>query len=74
MNKAGITYHMIRGNEVAETYIDLPISEERYEALAKGLTPDSKVWNEVRDSLKRLTILQGYKKLGTWSIDLRIEV
>lgn len=74
IRKAGITYKMIRENEVAETYIDLPISSERYEKLTMGLTPNSKVWKEVRDTLERLTILQGYTKLGAWSIELKIEV
>ena len=74
IRKAGITYKMIRGDEVAESYIDLPISTERYEKLAKDITSESKVWNEVRDTLERLTILQGYRKLGAWSIELKIEI
>ena len=73
VRKAGITYRMIRGHETAETFIDLPISQARYEQLAKGLTPDKKVWKEVRDALEQLTFLQGYDELGGWSIELTIE-
>ena len=76
VRKVGITYKMIRGandNEVAETFIELPISQKRYEELAQGLQPDNKVWFEVRDSLERLTFLQGYTKLGYWNAELKIE-
>jgi len=73
IRKAGITYRMIRGNETAETFIDLPISQARYEELAKGLQPNNTVWNEVRDALLQLTLLQGYDELGTWSIELTIK-
>lgn len=73
IRKAGITYHMIRGNETAETYIDLPISQKRYEELISGLTPGNKVWQEVHDALERLTFLQGYDELGSWSIELMIK-
>ena len=73
VRKAGITYHMIRGRETAETYIDLPISQVRYERLTKGLQPDNTVWKEVRDALEQLTFLQGYDELGAWSIELKVE-
>jgi len=73
VRKAGITYHMIRGRETAETYIDLPISQKRYEQLAKGLQPNNKVWREVRDALEQLTFLQGYDELGAWNIELTVE-
>jgi len=73
VRKAGITYKMIRGRETAETYIDLPISQQRYEELAKGLQPDNAVWNEVRDALESLTFLQGYDELGAWSVELKLE-
>ena len=76
IRKVHITYKMIRrknDNEVAETCVDLPISQKRYEELAQGLCGDSEVWRNVRDALLNLTYLQGYKKLGAWSIELEIE-
>lgn len=73
VRKAGITYHMIRGKETAESFIDLPISQARYEELLTGLQPENTVWQEVRDALKRLAWLQGYDELGSWSIELTIE-
>lgn len=76
IRKVHITYKMIRGandNEVAETCIDLPISQERYDELAAGLRSDSEVWNSVRDALLTLTYLQGYSKLGAWSIEFEID-
>jgi hypothetical protein len=66
---------MIRGandNEVTETCVDLPISQARYDELATGLNGDSEVWRSVRDALLNLTYLQGYNKLGAWSIELEI--
>jgi hypothetical protein len=73
MKKLQITYKMLRGeHEVAETCIDLPISEERYAELAQGVSEKSKAWNEVRNALVTLTFLQGYDKLGAWSIELEI--
>lgn len=76
VRKVHITYKMIRGandNEVAETCVDLPISQKRYDELAEGLNGDSEVWRSVRDALLNLTYLQGYNKLGAWSIELEIE-
>ena len=76
VRKVHITYKMIRGandNEVAETCVDLPISQERYDELAEGINGESEVWNSVRDALLTLTYLQGYKKLGAWSIELEID-
>jgi hypothetical protein len=76
IRKVCITYKMIRGlvddEAVAETCVDLPISAERYNKLAKGMTPDNKVWLEVRNALENLTFLQGYDRLGAWSIELQI--
>lgn len=72
IHKVCITYHMIRGRETAETCIDLPISAERYEELAKGLTEQGKVWRSIQESLKQLTFLQGYNELGSWSAELTI--
>ena len=71
--KVGITYHMHRKRETAESYIDLPISQARYMELLEGLTPNSTVWNSVNDALKQLTYLQGYEQLGSWSIELKVE-
>lgn len=73
VTKVLITYHMIRGNETAETCIDMPISVERYNELAAGCTPENKAWHEIRDALLILTRLQGYDELGSWSIELAIE-
>jgi len=73
VRKAAITYRMIRGHETAESFIDLPISQARYEQLAKGITARNEVWHEVRDALERLAFLQGYEELGSWSVELKIE-
>ena len=76
VRKVHITYKMIRGandNELAETCVDLPISQKRYDELAEGLSGDSEVWRAVREALLSLTYLQGYNKLGAWSIELEIE-
>ncbi len=76
VRKVHITYKMIRGandNELAETCVDLPISQKRYDELAEGLSSDSEVWRTVREALLSLTYLQGYNKLGAWSIELEIE-
>ena len=72
IRRLGITYHMIRGKETAETYIELPISQKRYDELKQGLQPDNKVWHEVRDALANLTFLQGYDELGEWSLELEL--
>ena len=76
IRKVHITYKMIRGandNEVAETCIDLPISQERYDELAAGINAASEEWRAVREALLNLTYLQGYNKLGAWSIELEID-
>jgi hypothetical protein len=73
VRKVLITYHMIRGNETAETCIDMPISVERYNELAAGCTPENKCWHEIREALVKLTELQGYDELGSWSIELTID-
>jgi hypothetical protein len=74
IRKVHITYKMLRGeHEVAETCIDLPISAARYAELAKGISPENKAWNEIRDALEKLTWLQSYDSLGAWSIELEIE-
>jgi len=72
VRKVGITYRMIRKNETAETFINMPISKERYKELAAGCTPENKAWHEIRHALVTLTRLQGYDELGTWSIELTI--
>ena len=74
VRKVFITYRMIRGNETAETCIDMPISVERYNELAAGCTPENKAWHEIREALVTLTRLQGYDELGTWNIELTIKV
>ena len=71
--KVGITYHMHKKSESAETFIELPISTKRYKELLEGLTPKSRVWNTVNDVLKQLTYLQGYDGLGSWSIELTVK-
>jgi len=73
VRKVLITYRMMRGNETAETCIDMPISVERYNELAAGCTPENKAWYEIREALVALTRLQGYEELGSWSIELEIE-
>lgn len=70
--KVHITYKMLRKNEVAETCIDLPISQARYRQLKEGVSTQNKVWKEVREALVQLTILQGYDELGEWGIELEI--
>ncbi|MDR2046727.1 MAG: hypothetical protein LBP79_02310 [Clostridiales bacterium] len=62
---------MLRGeHEVAETRVELPISQKWYEELAKGFRPDSKVWKRIQNTLEKLTYLQNYDALGAWSIEL----
>ena len=80
VRKVHITYKMIRGandNEVAETCVDLPISQERYDELADWVSVfcngESEAWRTVREALLSLTYLQGYNKLGAWSIELEID-
>jgi hypothetical protein len=73
MRKLHITYKMIKGKTVAETYIAVPISQARYEELAKGVTTGNKAWEEITQVLKRLTRLQGYSRLGAWSADLEVK-
>jgi hypothetical protein len=50
----------------------LPISETRYAELAKGLSPESKAWQEVQIAIEDLAFLQG-GTLGAWSIELEIQ-
>jgi hypothetical protein len=71
--KIGITYRMQRGNETAESFINLPVSRERYMELAQGLKPDSEAWRSIQEALQALTVLQNYDELGSWSIELKIE-
>jgi hypothetical protein len=73
IRKLNITYKMIKGKTTAETFVSLPISQTRYEELAKGITPTNKAWADVAQALKQLTRLQGYSRLGAWSIDLELE-
>jgi hypothetical protein len=73
IRKVNITYKMLRGKEVAETVVSLPVSESRYAELLAGVKPESKTWNEIRGALERLTYLQGYTSLGAWSIELTTE-
>jgi len=71
--KIGITYRMVLGPETAESYIELPISHERYTELTLGLRPESKAWQSIYDTLKALTVLQGYEALGSWSVELTVK-
>lgn len=74
--KVLITYKMIRGandNEVAETCVELPISAKRYNELTNGLSEQSKAWREIQGALESLTFLQGYNKLGAWSVEMTVE-
>lgn len=67
-----VRYKMVRGindNEVEETCVDLPLSQDKYNELADGLE-NNEVWKSVRDTLLNLTYLQGYNKLGEWCIYL----
>lgn len=76
IRKVHITYKMIRGandNEVAETCVDLPISQERCDELVEGINGESEVWRTMREALQSLTYLQGYNKLGAWSIEIEID-
>jgi hypothetical protein len=63
---------MERGDVAAESAITLPISEERYEELKAGITPNNRAWNDIADALKTIASLQGYR-LGSWSIEIKIE-
>jgi hypothetical protein len=74
MKKLHIDYKMLRGendNEVAETCIDLPISDERYAEL-KVCMHNNPAWRQVQTALETLTRLQNYERLGTWSVELEI--
>jgi hypothetical protein len=73
MRKLTVIYRMEKPNETAESCVTLPISEARYAELAKGLTPNNKAWNEIQHALESLTCLQGYDKLGSWSLELEIK-
>lgn len=73
VKKIAITYHMIRGKETAETCVDMPISVERYNELARGCTSENKAWHEIWDALLLLLRLQGYDEFGSGSIEFAIE-
>ena len=71
-NKVGVCYHMQKGGTVAESYIEIPVSAKRYEEITQGLQPKSKVWQSIVSTLKQLTYLQGYDRLGSWSVELTV--
>lgn len=72
LTKLNIIYIMKRKNEVSEASIELPVSHNRYEELAKGIDSSNKVWQSVQQALLQLTYLQGYDVLGEWSVELKI--
>jgi hypothetical protein len=67
-----ITYRMHRAGEEEGTNVDLPISAKRYAELAHGGHSSKRTWQDITDTLKRLTRLQGFDRLGAWDIDLEI--
>ena len=72
LRKLNIIYKMKRKNEVSEASIELPVSQKRYEELAKGIDSNNKVWQSIQQALLQLTYLQGYDELGAWSVELKI--
>ena len=72
LRKLKINYKMKRENAVSEASIELPVSQERYEELAKGIDTNNKVWLSIQQALLQLIYLQGYDELGAWSTELKI--
>ena len=72
LKKLNIIYKMKRNDQVTETCIELPISQKRYEELAKGIDGNNKVWLSIQQALLQLTYLQGYDELGAWRVELEI--
>ena len=72
LTKLNIIYKMKRENEISEASIELPVSQKRYEELAKGIDGNNKVWKSLQQALLQLTYLQGYDKLGAWNVELKI--
>lgn len=72
LRKLSITYKMKRENDVSEASVELPVSQNRYEELAKGIDSNNMVWQSIQQALLQLTYLQGYDELGAWSVELKI--
>jgi hypothetical protein len=72
LRKLNIIYKMKREKEVSETSVELPISQKRYEELAKCIDNNNKAWQSIYQTLLQLTYLQGYNELGAWSVELEI--
>ena len=73
IRRIGITYHMTRARELAETYVELPISQAQFERVEKWMQHENEsdlTITPVKEILERLTKLQGYDKLGSYSIEL----
>ena len=71
LRKLKVIYKMKKKDVMAEAFIDLPISQNRYEELAKGID-GNKAWISVQQTLLQLTYLQDYDELGAWSIEMKI--
>ena len=67
-----VDYEMKRDGETVKRQFSLPISAERYNQLAAGLSVDNLAWFEVREALIILVRLQGFTELGAWGIELKI--
>ena len=71
LRRLKVIYKMKKKDVMAEAFIDLPISQNRYEELAKGID-GNKAWLSVQQALLQLTYLQGYDELGAWKVELKI--
>ena len=70
IKKIKITYTMINEHETAESYIELPVEEDRYYALYSDFEAGSSDYEKVKLILENLTCLQGYDELGNFSLCL----
>lgn len=60
--KVGFVYHMVKGNTTCESYIELPVSEERFGELYFYISDtESECYNEIRSALRNIAKLQGYR-------------
>ena len=73
MNKLKITYWMLRGKETAETYIELPISEDRYHELHNNLEKGNDNYEKIKGVLERLVYLQRYDELGGFMVETEVD-
>jgi hypothetical protein len=69
--KVGFYYHMKKGRTVAESWCELPVSEERYIDILTGVgNEDSQAHKDVKEALTILTKLQGYDYLLGFHMEL----